>query len=182
VLRAAWDMDSSRLSLIRYAGLLIIPGTPPQPSDALSTCAVALARSFGSVSGIERQAMVAAKKKRLRPSRRVLAVASGGGHWVQLMRLRAAWDGCDVVYATTRKGYEKDLSGTSSGAAPQIVIVPDANRNQPFRLLFQVAMLAIVLFRARPEVVVTTGASVGYFALRLGKLSWCAHGMGRQYR
>ena len=34
------------------------------------------------------------------PRRRVLAVASGGGHWVQLMRLRPAFEGTDIHYAT----------------------------------------------------------------------------------
>ncbi len=36
---------------------------------------------------------------------RVLAVASGGGHWVQLLRLRPAWEGCDVAYATVHREF-----------------------------------------------------------------------------
>lgn len=31
----------------------------------------------------------------------ILAVASGGGHWIQLLRLAPAFAGADVHYATT---------------------------------------------------------------------------------
>ena len=43
--------------------------------------------------------------------RRVLAVASGGGHWVQLLRLRPAFEGCDVTYACVRPAYADDVPG-----------------------------------------------------------------------
>ena len=32
--------------------------------------------------------------------RRILAVSSGGGHWVELMRLRPAFEGHDVAFVT----------------------------------------------------------------------------------
>ncbi len=41
---------------------------------------------------------------------KVLAISSGGGHWVQLLRLRPAFAGCDVTYATVRDGYRADVS------------------------------------------------------------------------
>ena len=33
-------------------------------------------------------------------AKRVLVVASGGGHWQQLMLMRDAWAGLDATYAT----------------------------------------------------------------------------------
>ena len=37
--------------------------------------------------------------------KRILALSSGGGHWVQLLRLRPAFDdGCEVTFATVDKG------------------------------------------------------------------------------
>ena len=101
---------------------------------------------------------------------RVLAVASGGGHWVQLLRMRPAWDGCDVAYATTHSGFRKDIEPHSRVPTPRFYVVPDANLSEKARLLAQVLVMATVVFRERPEVVITTGASIGYFALRLAKL------------
>jgi hypothetical protein len=44
---------------------------------------------------------------------KILAIASGGGHWVQLLRLRSAFEGCDVVYATAKEGYRADVGEAS---------------------------------------------------------------------
>jgi UDP-N-acetylglucosamine:LPS N-acetylglucosamine transferase len=100
---------------------------------------------------------------------RVLAIASGGGHWVQLLRMRPAWDGCDVTYATTHEGYRKDVQAAGADRPPRFQVVPDANRSQKVRLLYQLIMVLVILLRQRPDVVITTGASVGYFALRVAK-------------
>ena len=42
--------------------------------------------------------------------RRVLAIASGGGHWVQLQRLRPALDGFEVAYASVYPDYSLDVA------------------------------------------------------------------------
>jgi hypothetical protein len=111
--------------------------------------------------------------------RRVLAVASGGGHWIQLRRLRPAWAGCAVTYVTTRAGYRDEVArdgaeageGDPAGAPPPgFFVVPDANRWQYARLLRQLAAIAWVVLKVRPHAVVTTGAAPGYFAIRLGRL------------
>ena len=54
---------------------------------------------------------------------KVLAISSGGGHWVQLLRLRPAFEGCDVVYATVKEGYRADLDPDAD-----FRVIPDANR------------------------------------------------------
>ena len=116
--------------------------------------------------------------------RRVLAVASGGGHWIQLRRLRPAWEGCAVTYVTTRAGYRHEVArdtaadaaagaaegGPAGGPPPGFFVVPDANRWQLGRLLRQLAAIAWIVLRTRPHAVVTTGAAPGYFAIRLGRL------------
>lgn len=101
---------------------------------------------------------------------RVLAIASGGGHWTQLLRMRPAWEGCDVAYATTHPGYRKDLLSSDGHDQPRFHVVPDANLSQKFRLVHQLLVVILIMIRERPDVVISTGASVGYFALRLGKL------------
>ena len=110
--------------------------------------------------------------------KRVLAVASGGGHWIQLRRLRPAWAGCAVIYVTTRAGYRDEVArdaaempGEAPAAPPpRFFTVPDGNRWQPLRLVRQLAALAWIMLRTRPHAVVTTGAAPGYFAIRLGRL------------
>jgi UDP-N-acetylglucosamine:LPS N-acetylglucosamine transferase len=102
---------------------------------------------------------------------RVLAVASGGGHWVQLRRLRPAWEGMDVTYITTVPGYRDEVLRDATGAGTVgFRLVPDANRWQKLRLVRQLLAILLVMLQVRPDAVVTTGAAPGYFALRLGKL------------
>jgi hypothetical protein len=43
------------------------------------------------------------------PGRRVLAVASAGGHWVQLQRLAPALLAHDVAFVTTDAGYRAEM-------------------------------------------------------------------------
>lgn len=99
------------------------------------------------------------------PHRRqkVLAISSGGGHWVQLLRLRPAFEGSDVVYATVREGYRKDI-----GDAP-FRLIPDGNRWNKFKLLKSAVGILLLLLRERPDVVISTGAAPGYFGVRFGK-------------
>ncbi len=37
--------------------------------------------------------------------KRVLAIASGGGHWVQLLRLQPAFAGLDVAYCSVHVAF-----------------------------------------------------------------------------
>ena len=97
-------------------------------------------------------------------SPKVLALSSGGGHWVQLLRLRPAFDGCIVHYATVKKGYQTDV-----GDAP-FHVIPDSNRWNKFALLRTAFWVLALLVRLRPDVVISTGAAPGFFAVRLAKL------------
>jgi UDP-N-acetylglucosamine:LPS N-acetylglucosamine transferase len=94
--------------------------------------------------------------------RKVLAVASGGGHWVQLRRIRPAFEGMEVVYASTDPVADPDLG------APYHRIRNVTRRD---RLGFAVVIWQItrILLRERPDVVVTTGAAPGFLALALAK-------------
>ncbi|ANY83201.1 hypothetical protein BB934_27960 (plasmid) [Microvirga ossetica] len=96
--------------------------------------------------------------------RKILAISSGGGHWVQLCRLRAAFCDCDVVYASVDPIYAEDVPGQ------RLYIVCNATRRDKFALPVLVAQLFLILLRERPEVVVTTGAAPALIALALAKL------------
>jgi UDP-N-acetylglucosamine:LPS N-acetylglucosamine transferase len=104
---------------------------------------------------------------------RVLAVASTGGHWVQLNRLMPAFDGCETHWLTTSADQRAGLASrlAERGETPAgFHVCTDANRNEKLRVLRMIAEVAWILLRVRPEVVVTTGAAPGFVALRLGKL------------
>jgi UDP-N-acetylglucosamine:LPS N-acetylglucosamine transferase len=97
-------------------------------------------------------------------SPKLLAISSGGGHWIQLLRLRPAFEGCQVTYATVREGYREDLDPGSD-----FRVIPDSNRWNKIRLLRSALSISWLLLRLRPDVIITTGAAPGYFALRIGK-------------
>lgn len=96
---------------------------------------------------------------------RVLAVASGGGHFVELQRMRHAWAHCDIHYLTTRAEYAAELE---PGA--RLHVVNDASRWDKLAVARMALRVLWILVKVRPRVVVSTGAAAGYFALRFGKL------------
>lgn len=96
--------------------------------------------------------------------RKILAISSRGGHWIQLLRLRPAFDGSDVIFVTTEPEYRSMVDG-----APFRVIT-EATRNEKLRMLKMLVQILWIFLRERPTAVVTTGAAPGYFAVRLGKL------------
>lgn len=96
--------------------------------------------------------------------KRILAIASGGGHWVQLLRLRPAFEGCRVTYVTVRDSYRSDVPGE------RFRVINDATRWDKIGLVRMALKLAWIMVRERPHVVVSTGAAPGYFAIRFGKL------------
>lgn len=95
---------------------------------------------------------------------RILAVASGGGHWVQLLRLRPAWVGCEVAYATVHPDSAAEVPGA------RFFSFRDASRKNKAAF----AVVALQLFRAvaavRPDVVVTTGSAPALLAIVFGRL------------
>lgn len=97
------------------------------------------------------------------PPRHILAVASAGGHWQQLMALRPAFEGHRVTYMTTLEGLADRFD-----AAPAVT-VPDCNRDTPLLALRGAAVIALRLIRLRPDVVISTGALPGVIALAVGR-------------
>jgi UDP-N-acetylglucosamine:LPS N-acetylglucosamine transferase len=95
---------------------------------------------------------------------KILAIASGGGHWIQLLRLRPAFIGADLSYASVNRALAADVAGNP------FYRFPDANRERKFALALQILGIAWILLRVRPDVIVSTGASCGYVAIRIGRM------------
>lgn len=95
---------------------------------------------------------------------KLLAISSGGGHWVQLLRLRPAFEGAQVIYATVKEGYRSDVGDC------EFRVIEDGNLSNKWALLKSAFSILRLLLVERPDAVVSTGAAPGYFAIRFGKL------------
>jgi exopolysaccharide biosynthesis glucuronosyltransferase PssD len=103
--------------------------------------------------------------------KKIMLVASSGGHWVQLNRLLPAFDGCELTFMTTEAKY---LTTVGSN---RFIVVPDASRWDKLKLIWLACIVLKHILFIRPAVVVSTGAAPGflaiYFAKKLGvKTIW----------
>lgn len=96
--------------------------------------------------------------------KKVIAIASGGGHWKQLMLLRPAFEGCNVTFITTIPGLPEE-QGIS-----QFHIVPDCNKNEPFKVLQCFSKISCRIWKEKPDVVISTGAAPGILGLLVARL------------
>jgi UDP-N-acetylglucosamine:LPS N-acetylglucosamine transferase len=93
---------------------------------------------------------------------RVIAAASTGGHWEQLMLLRPALDAFDVHYVTTDARFaERDGLRRSH-------VIADGNRSRPLRIARTMIDAMRVVRKVRPDVVITTGALPGLACIIAG--------------
>ncbi len=83
---------------------------------------------------------------------------------MQLLRLRPAFAGCDVTYATVNRDYASEIPGQ------RFRLIVDANREQKVRLARSCFSIFRTVLSVRPDVVISTGAAPGYFAIRVGRL------------
>ncbi len=95
------------------------------------------------------------KKKKL------LAVASQGGHLIQLLRLKPVFDRYQTSYVSNqyREGMGEDFS--------QVI---DANSDEKLKLLVLCVQMAWIVVTKRPDVVISSGAAPGLIAIMLGKM------------
>lgn len=97
------------------------------------------------------------------PKLNILAVASGGGHWEQLMTLRDVFDQHNVTYVTTN-------SDLADEAGIEALVVPDCNRNTAAESVRSMVRAFAIVFRKRPDCVISTGALPGLFCVLAGRL------------
>lgn len=95
---------------------------------------------------------------------RVLLVASAGGHWTELYRLRSAFVGADCQFVSTAKGLVAPLGDRD------VFEVADTARDTIRTLAPTTASLVRIFRRFDPDLVVSTGAAPGALALFLAKL------------
>ena len=94
--------------------------------------------------------------------KRILAIASGGGHWVELQRLSPAFENLDVVYASVYPEYANEVPGH------RFYSFRDVSRWDRFG--FVVLFIQLLHSSAeRPKIVITTGSLPCCIALMLAK-------------
>lgn len=90
----------------------------------------------------------------------ILAVSSTGGHWIQLQRLAHLFEKHSTVYLCT---------------APKVIynskffLVSDASRWNKFNLILQFFQVFWIVFNQKPQIIISTGASVGIWAMITGR-------------
>jgi UDP-N-acetylglucosamine:LPS N-acetylglucosamine transferase len=95
---------------------------------------------------------------------RILAIASAGGHWQQLMELSSAFSKDEVMYITTIPSLPESYQVECSR------IIPDCNRNSPHKMAKSLFALIRIFLIQKPSIVITTGALPGLLAIALGRL------------
>jgi len=99
-----------------------------------------------------------------RAQQRVLAVASGGGHWKQLMRLRPVFDRYNTQYVTTIDGLPQQAG------VGNFRIIRDCSRDDPMTLLMVNLQMIAIMLRHRPRIIISTGAAPGLIAILFGRM------------
>lgn len=98
------------------------------------------------------------------PQRRkkIVAISSGGGHWIELLRLRPAFEGHFVVWVTVSEAYRAHVEGP-------LRVIDDVTRWDRLGLVRCAMQVARILLTERPDVVISTGALPGFFGIVLAK-------------
>lgn len=117
-----------------------------------------------SGSSMRSEGETQAANRRVKPRLRVMAVASCGGHWVQLRKLSEVLEKNDIAYVTVSEDYRQEVNGA------RFYSVIDANLTEKVKVLRLAVQMAIVVLRERPDVVISTGAAPGFFALFWAKV------------
>ncbi|HAO08236.1 MAG TPA: oligosaccharide biosynthesis protein Alg14 [Chryseobacterium sp.] len=94
---------------------------------------------------------------------KILAVASVGGHWVQLLRLMPLFNQHETVFVSTREDFKNMVD-------QEFYSISDFNRSNMQGLVKAFSTIRKILKTEKPDVVITTGAAPGLLVLFLAKL------------
>lgn len=114
---------------------------------------------------------------------KVLAIASPGGHWIQLNKIcNPLDDRFDMVYVTpgsqyasansdasANNGASAKNSASAKNASRKIINVSDASADNKFKLIPLAFQLLWIFISQRPKAIISTGAAPGAIAFLLAK-------------
>lgn len=96
---------------------------------------------------------------------RICLAASAGGHMTQLLKLTECWNGYETFCVTTTEVLRNKLSKYG-----RVYIVGECNRQHPVRVFAVLVRCIRIVFRERPDVVISTGAAAGCLLCMLCKM------------
>ena len=96
--------------------------------------------------------------------KKILAIASGGGHWVQLLRLMPAFKDHDVSFVSTNQVYEKMVHPHA------FYTVKNSSRRSMLSVFRSSQAVLSIIMKVRPNIIITTGAAPGLMFILAGKL------------
>lgn len=96
--------------------------------------------------------------------RNILLIASGGGHWNQLLLMLPPLDGYNVKYLTTVKGLPEQ-----SNVGPSRII-PDCSASDKLQIPSCAMALTREIVSFRPDVIISTGALPGLIGIIIGRV------------
>jgi len=99
-------------------------------------------------------------------NKKVLLVASAGGHWKELLILKPAFDNCYTHYITTLNGLP-ELSDIPQG---NYTIVQDCNLNEFSKTIHSFFQIFNQIRIIQPDTIITTGAAPGLLAIFVGRI------------
>lgn len=94
----------------------------------------------------------------------VFLVSSTGGHWTQMLRTLPTFSGHSLIFISTSERDRGDVENE------RFFLVADASRWSKIKLIGLALKMFFLILKFRPDVVFSTGAAPGYFALMFGKL------------
>lgn len=103
---------------------------------------------------------------------KICLAVSAGGHATQLLKLQEVWRGMKCCSITTSVAVEKQLR-----CFGPVYVVPEANRQRPWTTVRVLAKCAKIIWMEKPDVLISTGAAIGFAAafwakLRGAKVIW----------
>lgn len=95
---------------------------------------------------------------------KILAIASPGGHWIQLNKICNAMESrFDIVYATPTAQYG------SANSQRKIHNITDASADSKLKLIPLAFQLLMIMLKERPTAIISTGAAPGAIAVLIAK-------------
>lgn len=100
-------------------------------------------------------------------SRKVIAIASAGGHWKELMLLEPVFEKFNVSFITTMDGLN------DGGETQNTFVVKDSNQNEKLSVVISFIQILKLIYSIKPDCIISTGASPGALAMMIGRLYGC---------
>ncbi|EGK02948.1 MULTISPECIES: hypothetical protein [Dysgonomonas] len=98
---------------------------------------------------------------------KVLAVASAGGHWLQLLRLKPAFDYSELVFISTRDSFSEFVPES------RFYAIRDFSRKNKIDIIRSLREVWRIVASEKPDVILTTGAAPGLIVIIVGALCSC---------